>query len=156
VRNNTIRFMIVLGEDLTEEAGFTAEDLAGLDYLLVVHHSENATTKAADVVLPSVTFAEKYGTMINVAGRIQRLNKAIEPQGDARPDWDILRQLTELLGCDCPRVIACPSPMIILEEMAQEFEPMKGLTWGNIGNGGVVIMDTGVTIPLIEREKGKK
>lgn len=46
--------------------------------------------------------------------------------------------------------------MIILEEMAQEFEAMKGLTWGNIGNGGVVIMDTGVTIPLIEREKGKK
>ena len=46
--------------------------------------------------------------------------------------------------------------MIILEEMAQEFEPMKGLTWGNIGNNGVVIMDTGVTIPLIEREKGKK
>ena len=61
-----------------------------------------------------------------------------------------------MLGCDCPRVIACPSPMIILEEMAQEFEAMKGLTWGNIGNGGVVIMDTGVTIPLIEREKGKK
>ena len=156
IKNNSIRFLIALGEDVTEEAGIEPEDLEGLDYILAMSHSENATTKAADVVLPSVTFAEKYGTMINVAGRIQRLNKAIEPQGDARPDWDILRQLTELLGCDCPRVIACPSPMIILEEMAQEFEPMKGLTWGNIGNGGVVIMDTGVTIPLIEREKGKK
>ena len=156
IKNNSIRFLIALGEDVTQEAGLDAEDLESLDYILAMSHSENATTKAADVVLPSVTFAEKYGTMINVAGRIQRLNKAIEPQGDARPDWDILRQLTELLGCDCPRVIACPSPMIILEEMAQEFEPMKGLTWGNIGNGGVVIMDTGVTIPLIEREKGKK
>ena len=156
IKNNSIRFLIALGEDVTEEAGIEAEDLEGLDYILAMSHSENATTKAADVVLPSVTFAEKYGTMINVAGRIQRLNKAIEPQGEARPDWDILRQLTEQLGCDCPRVIACPSPMIILEEMAQEFEPMKGLTWGNIGNGGVVIMDTGVTIPLIEREKGKK
>lgn len=68
----------------------------------------------------------------------------------------ILRQLTEQLGCDCPRVIACPSPMIILEEMAQEFEPMKGLTWGNIGNEGKDILETGVTIPLIEREKSKK
>ena len=156
IKNNSIRFLIALGEDVTQEAGLDAEDLESLDYILAMSHSENATTKAADVVLPSVTFAEKYGTMINVAGRIQRLNKAIEPQGEARPDWDILRQLTELLGCDCPRVIACPSPMIILEEMAQEFEPMKGLTWGNIGNNGVVIMDTGVTIPLIEREKGKK
>ncbi len=156
IKNNSIRFLIALGEDVTEEAGIEAEDLEGLDYILAMSHSENATTKVADVVLPSVTFAEKYGTMINVAGRIQRLNKAIEPQGESRPDWDILRQLTEMLGCDCPRVIACPSPMIILEEMAQEFEPLKGLTWGSIGNGGIVIMDTGVTIPLIEREKGKK
>ncbi len=156
IKNNSIRFLIALGEDVTKEAGIEAEDLEALDYILAMSHSENATTKAADVVLPSVTFAEKYGTMINVAGRIQRLNKAIEPQGEARPDWDILRQLTEQLGCDCPRVIACPSPMIILEEMAQEFEPMKGLTWGKIGNGGIVIMDTGVTIPLIEREKAKK
>lgn len=157
VRNGSIRFLIVLGEDLTtEEAGFTTEDLAGLDYLLVMHHSENATTKAADVVLPGVTFAEKYGTMINVAGRIQRLNKAIEPMGQARSDWEIFRDLSERLGCDCVKVIACPSPMMVLEEMAQEFEPLKGLTWGAIGNQGKVVMETGVTIPLVEREKAKK
>ena len=156
VRNNTIRFMIVLGEDLTEEAGFTAEDLAGLEYLLVVDHSETATTKAADVVLPGVTFAEKYGTMINVTGRIQRLNKAIEPIGDSMSDWEICRNLSERLGCDCVRVIACPTPMSVLDEMAQEFEPLQDITWGNIGNEGKVIMDTGVTIPLIEREKAKK
>ncbi|MBQ1960797.1 MAG: molybdopterin-dependent oxidoreductase, partial [Akkermansia sp.] len=156
VKNGSIRSLIVLGEDVTQEAGIPAEDLAELDYLLVMSHSENATTKAADVVLPGVTFAEKYGTMINVAGRIQRLNKAIEPLGESRSEWSIMRELTELLGCDCPRVIACPSPMMILEEMALEFEPMKGLTWGNIGNEGKVILDTGVTIPLIEREKSKK
>jgi len=156
VKNHSIRFLIALGEDVTAEAGIPEEDLDTLDYLLVMHHTENATTKKADVVLPGVTFAEKYGTMINVAGRIQRLNKAIEPIGEARPEWDIIRQLTEKLGCDCPRVIACPSPMIILEEMAQEFEPLKGLTWGNIGNEGKHIIDTGVSIPLIEREKAKK
>ena len=156
VKNHSIRFLIALGEDVTADAGIPEEDLDTLDYLLAMDHTENATTKKADVVLPGVTFAEKYGTMINVTGRIQRLNKAIEPIGESRPDWDILRQLTEQLGCDCPRVIACPSPMIILEEMAQEFEPMKGLTWGNIGNEGKVILETGVTIPLIEREKSKK
>ncbi len=156
VRNGSIRSLIVLGEDVTAEAGFTEEDLSGLDYLLVMHHSENATTKAADVVLPGVTFAEKYGTMVNVCGRIQRLNKAIEPLGEARSDWDIMRELTQALGCDCPRVIACPSPMIILEEIAAEIDAFNGLTWGSIGNEGKVITETGVTIPLIEREKAKK
>ena len=147
---------IVMGEDVTGEAGISAEDLSNLDYLLVMDHSETPTTKAADVVLPGVTFAEKYGTMVNVAGRIQRLNKAIEPLGEARADWEIMRELTELLGCDCPRVIACPSPMIILEEIASEIEAFNGLTWGKIGNEGIVITETGVTIPLIEREKAKK
>lgn len=157
VRNGSIRFLIALGEDLTApEAGFTKEDLAGLDYLLCVSHSENDTTRAADVVLPGCTFAEKYGTMINVTGRIQRLNKAIEPLGEARADWDIYRSISEALGCDCVTVIACPSPMMVLEQMAEEFEPMKGLTWGAIGNQGKQIIETGVTIPLIEREKAKK
>ncbi len=156
VRTGAIRSLIVLGEDVTAEAGMTPEDLAGLDYLLVMAHSESPTTKAADVVLPGVTFAEKYGTMINVTGRIQRLNKAIDPLGEAQSDWDIMRRLAERLGCDCPRVIACPTPFTVLEEMAQEFEPMKGLTWGNIGNEGKAIIETGVTIPLIEREKAKK
>ncbi len=156
VRTGAIRSLIVLGEDVTAEAGMTPEDLACLDYLLVMAHSESPTTKAADVVLPGVTFAEKYGTMINVTGRIQRLNKAIDPLGEAQSDWDIMRRLAERLGCDCPRVIACPTPFTVLEEMAQEFEPMKGLTWGNIGNEGKAIIETGVTIPLIEREKAKK
>lgn len=157
VRNGTVRFVIALGEDLTSpEAGFTKEDLEGLDYLLTIHHSENETTRMSDVVLPGVTFAEKYGTMINVAGRIQRLNKAIEPLGESRSDWSIFRDVSERLGCDCVKVIACPTPMMVLEEMAQEFEPMNGLTWGNIGNEGKVILNTGVSIPLIEREKAKK
>jgi NADH-quinone oxidoreductase subunit G len=54
------------------------------------------------------------------------------------------------------RVIACPTPMSVLDEMAQEFEELEGITWGNIGNEGKVVMNTGVTIPLIEREKAKK
>ena len=103
-----------------------------------------------------VTFAEKYGTMINVTGRIQRLNKAIEPLGEARADWGIYRSISEALGCDCVTVIACPSPMMVLEQMAEEFEPMKGLSWGSIGNEGKAIIDTGVRIPLIEREQAKK
>jgi uncharacterized protein YqhQ len=68
----------------------------------------------------------------------------------------VVRNLSEGLGCDCVRVIACPTPMSVLDEMAQEFEELDGITWGNIGNSGKVVMNTGVTIPLIEREKAKK
>lgn len=157
IQKGTTRFLIVLGEDATApEIGLSEDDLAKLDYLLVLSHSANATTRAADVVLPGVTFAEKYGTMINVTGRIQRLNKAIEPLGEARTDWSILRDLAKLLGCEKPGIVNLPCVTDVVEEMAEEFQPLHGLTWGNIGNEGRAIMETGVTIPLIEREKAKR
>lgn len=155
VKDGSIRSLIVLGEDVTAEAGITWEDLKKLDYLLAVDHSRTATTAQADVVLPGVTFAEKYGTMINVTGRIQRLNKAIEPLGEARPDWDILRALLQACGGDGPAT-AVTSPMQALELMAQEIPELKDTTWAAIGNQGKVVLETGVTIPLIEREKAKK
>lgn len=84
VRNGSIKGILTLGEDLTApEAGFTAEDLKKLDYLFMTAHSVNETARHADLVLPGVTYAEKFGTMINVTGRIQRLNRAIQPVGYA-------------------------------------------------------------------------
>lgn len=153
VQNGSITAIISLGEDLTAEAGFSAEDLKKLDYLLTVAHTANETARLADVVLPGVTFAEKYGTMINVTGRIQRLNKAIEPVGESRDDWGILRDLCVRLGCDCPMLAAYASAQDVLLRLAGKYECLSGLTWGSIGNGGVQVMETGVAIPLLERQK---
>ena len=156
VKSGKIRSLVVLGEDVTAEAGIPYEDLKKLDYLLVVDHSETATTQAADVALPGVTFAEKYGTMINVAGRIQRLNKAIEPLGEARADWEILRDLLRECGEDMPLCSArATSPMEVLGELAGQVKELAGVTWASIGNQGQVVLETGVTIPLVEREKKK-
>ena len=152
IRSGKIRSLIVLGEDVTAEAGITWGDLKSVDYLLVVDHSETATSKAADVVLPGVTFAEKYGTMINVTGRIQRLNKAIEPLGEARADWEILSALLQACGGE----ITATGPMEVLGRLATQVKELEGITWGSIGNQGRVVVETGVTIPLIEREKAKK
>ena len=155
VRSGAIRALIVLNEDVVA-AGLSADDLKKLDYLLCVAHNENGTTPHADVVLPGTTFAEKYGTMINVTGRIQRLNRAIEPLGKAMDTWEILRYLLQRLGCDNEMITACPSAQMLFNLLAEEHEPLQGLTWGAIGNQGRQVIETGVTIPLIEREKAKK
>lgn len=152
IRSGRIRALVVIGEDVTAEAGISAELLGHLDYLTVIGHSATPTTEAADVVLPGVSFAEKYGTMVNVAGRIQRLNKAIEPLGEARADWEILSALLK----ECGMELQATSPMQVLEAAAAQVKELAGITWGSIGNEGKVILDTGVTIPLIEKEKAKK
>jgi anaerobic selenocysteine-containing dehydrogenase len=43
--------------------------------------------------LAGASYAEKRGSMINVTGRLQRLNKAVKSPGNARDTWEILRDL---------------------------------------------------------------
>ncbi|AET63712.1 Formate dehydrogenase, alpha subunit (F420) [Methanothrix harundinacea 6Ac] len=56
------------------------------------------TTELADVVLPAASFAEKDGTFTNTDRRVQRLRKAIDPPGEAMPDWEILSRLARAMG----------------------------------------------------------
>ena len=155
VRNGSVKAVLALGEDLTApEAGFTPEDLKKLDYLFMIAHSANETGRHADLVLPGVTYAEKFGTMINVAGRIQRLNRAIRPVGYSRDDWQILRDITVALGGN-PALKDFSSALDILTVMSTEYEELNGLTWGSIGDGGRPILETGVTIPVVERERNQ-
>jgi NADH-quinone oxidoreductase subunit G len=49
--------------------------------------------EAADVILPSTIFAEKEGTYTNLQGRVQRINQAYPPKGEALNDIDILRRI---------------------------------------------------------------
>jgi NADH-quinone oxidoreductase subunit G len=155
VRNGSIQAVLVIGEDLTAEAGFTTEDLDKLDYLAVIAHSASPTAKKAAVVLPGVTFAEKYGTMINVTGRLQRLNQAILPLGNAKSDWEILRDLCVAVDNDesLAQIKDVPSVVKLLAAQIAEF---KDITWGSIGDSGYQLVETGETIPLIEREHGRQ
>ena len=148
VRDGSIKALLVLGEDLTEAAGFTPGDLAGLDFLATTQILANPTADAADVVLPAAAFAEKRGTMVNIAGRIQRLNAATTPPGQARDDWEILRDLLAALD-------ATPeAPLNLIEDvfrqLASEVPEFSGLTHSKIGDQGLPVTDTGVTIPLLE------
>ena len=78
------------GEILTE---------AGKDAFIVAQASyASALTDRADVVLPSAIWSERSGTLTNTEGSIQMANKAVEPAGEAKPDWEILSLLGEKLG----------------------------------------------------------
>ena len=56
------------------------------------------TAEYADVVLPSVCFAEKDGTFTNTERRVQRVQKAVEPPGLAREDWKIICKISTKMG----------------------------------------------------------
>lgn len=52
----------------------------------------------ADLVFPAAAFTEVDGTFINEGGRVQRVNKAVDPAGDALPDWEILCRIAQKIG----------------------------------------------------------
>ena len=56
------------------------------------------TSELADVVLPAALWAEKEGVYGCTERRYQLLDRAVSPQGEARPDFDILCDLARRLG----------------------------------------------------------
>jgi formate dehydrogenase major subunit len=52
-------------------------------------------TAKADLVLPAAIWSERTGSLTNTEGCIQKLNSAVEPAGQAKSDWEVLRMLAE-------------------------------------------------------------
>lgn len=57
-----------------------------------------AMAEYADVVLPIAAFAETAGTYVNVDGQWQSFKACVNPYGEARPAWKVLRVLGNLFG----------------------------------------------------------
>jgi NADH-quinone oxidoreductase subunit G len=153
VRRGGIKALIVLGEDVMTDADFTAEDLESLDFLMQTHLLANPTASAADLVLPGAAFAEKRGSMVNLSGRLQRLNRAVEPPASAKDDWEILRDLIHALGGN-------PGDLNLIEDafraMASAVPAFDGLTLSKIGHQGLQVIETGYQIPLLANERAAK
>ena len=146
---------MVANEDLTEAAGFSAEELDALELTISLSTSASATAQASDIVFPTASSVEKRGSMINVAGRLQKLNAACIPPGDARVDWEAIRDLVLALSgeaaSEAPQSIDQLSGII-----AESVDELNGQTLAKIPDNGVSVIETDVTIPLIERENKRK
>ena len=153
VRNGSIKALIVLGEDLITDAGFTADDLQKLDFLVQSSVLANPTADQAHLVLPSAAFAEKRGSMVNLSGRLQRLNRVVELTGQAHDDWEILRDLILALTGEKNEVHHIED---IFKALAESIPAFNGLTLSKIGHQGTQIAETGYQIPLLANERARK
>jgi NADH-quinone oxidoreductase subunit G len=136
ISSGKIKTLIVFGEDLTKH-GIGADLLGKLETLIVSDILPNATTKLAHYLLPGAAHAEKRGSFTNTKGRVQKFMKAVEPPGDARPEWEFLHDLVfNVTGQDGFLTIEG-----LFNAMAKDVPAFNGLTWASLG-------DTGVTVPI--------
>ncbi|MDB2347702.1 molybdopterin-dependent oxidoreductase, partial [Verrucomicrobiales bacterium] len=131
------------------KAGFGEACLTKLSFLLSSHLLANPTADLANVVYPSSGFAEKRGSMVNVTGRLQRLNQAIQPPGQVMDGWEVLRDLIQ--------AVTGSNGLYMVEDvfklMAGEISAFAGQSLTKIGDAGVSIMETEEKVPLLERER---
>jgi NADH-quinone oxidoreductase subunit G len=170
IGSGKIRALFVMDDDLAtfQQTGSMTkevEELLGkLEVLIVTHWIRTRTTQLADVVLPSATFAERYGTHVNFLGRVQLTKPALSTleqdrvpdrftmsrldkfgtafdkwnrgtRRNARPSWEIVSAVGNLLGGR----MKYSSAEKVFEEIVQVVPSFKGLSYAKLGNHGALL-----------------
>ncbi len=89
IKSEPTNALIVLENDLSLRgpASAVASLLGGARHLVVLDHLNNATTEAAELVLPAGTAAESDGTLVSNEGRAQRFFQVFDPSTDVQESW---------------------------------------------------------------------
>jgi formate dehydrogenase major subunit len=80
-------------------------------------------------------YAERDGTFTNCEGRVQRLNPAFAPRGEALPAWQLYQRLGQLLG----QSYDFASAEAILTELASTVPAFAGMSYAKVGDLGQML-----------------
>lgn len=129
--------MFILGENpmLSDpDQGHIRKVLQDLELLVVQDIFLTETAALADIVLPAACYAEKEGTFTNTERRVQRLRKAVEPPGAARPDWEIICDIAERAGYPGMRY---RGPVDVMDEIASLTPIYGGIGYDRLEQHGL-------------------
>lgn len=131
-----IKGMIIMGENPVvsdADSHHVEKALKSLDFLLTIDIFPTPTTELSHVVLPGACFAEKEGTFTNTERRVQIVRKAVDPPGEAKPDWRIIQELSNRFGY----AMDYESPREIMEEIARLTPSYAGITYERLQGDGL-------------------
>ena len=90
IENNNFDILFLFGQD---NLNFKKKN----EFIIYVGSHGDKGAEMADVILPGAAYTEQDGYYINLEGKIQKAYKASYPPGDAKEDWEIINELSELL-----------------------------------------------------------
>jgi predicted molibdopterin-dependent oxidoreductase YjgC len=163
IKEGSIKALYVVDDNIAADPR-VAETLSRLELLVVNFSFENETTRMADILLPSSTFAEKNGTFTNFQGRVQRIRPSVATQDqdrsldgfamsrldkfgsqfdrwakgtkrDALPTWKIIASIASLMGAKYKYATSED----VFNDLAAHVEMFKGMTYRTIGNRGMMV-----------------
>ncbi len=91
LQNNKYKIVFLLGQD---NLNFKKKD----EFIIYIGSHGDKGAEIADVVLPAAAYTEQDGHYTNLEGLLQKAYKASYPPGDAKEDWKIINELSEIIS----------------------------------------------------------
>ncbi len=130
-----IKALYIMGEDPVVRyynGSLVRDALKKVSFTVVQDMFLTETAMLANVILPAASFAEREGTFTNMEGRVQKINKAIEPAGESKADWEIINELGRRMGAGFKYSAAED----IFKEITSEISAYSDMTYSNIKKDG--------------------
>jgi len=135
LEKDKIDVLYVIGADpalaLADEARVRAA-LNKTGFLIVQESFPSDTAEYADVILPAAVACEDEGTFTNTERFVQRVRPAVSPQGESRPDWEIVQSLANALGAGW----SYASPSDVMEEISAVVPDYAGVSFADLEDEG--------------------
>jgi NADH-quinone oxidoreductase subunit G len=101
INSGAIDAVIALGHDVLQEGLLDSEEpLADLDTVIVLDTHASELQRVAHVIVPVRHAAEKLGTFVNAARRVQKVVPAVESAWETYADGEVIAKLGAALGLD--------------------------------------------------------
>jgi assimilatory nitrate reductase catalytic subunit len=118
---------------------FITRCLEKLEFYVAIDFFLNETAEHADIVLPGSLQEEDEGVVTQIEGRVIKINKAVDPPGDAKQDWRIIQDIAKALERE--KGFTFSSPGEIFDEL-------------RIASKGGIADYSGITYEKIEKQYG--
>lgn len=122
-----IKGLFIFGEDQVRtdpNIQHVIDGINALDFFVVDDLFLTETAKYADVVLPGISYAEKWGTFSNTERRVQLVRPAVASPGQAKPDTWIFSEIMRRMGYPQPDL----TPAQIMDEIASLTPSFAGIS----------------------------
>ena len=138
--------LVLLGADPIRDhpdPALARQALEAANFVVSMDIFLSETSQYADVVLPVEGFGEVEGTVTNLEGRVQKVNRKVAGPGLSRPAWSVLDDLARRMGGD----LGAHSVEAMAKEIAALAPAYRGVGWDLLdwGDGR-----EGVVLPLPE------
>ena len=133
-------YLYIVGADpmmVVPDVNNLKKTLEKANFIVVQDIFPTEISKLAHVVLPAATWVEREATHTWIDRRVQKVNKVVDPPGEAKPDWWIICQLAERMGYKDK--FNFTSSRDIFEEIRSCVPQYKGITYERLSKtvGGI-------------------